>query len=42
MRRRFAWTEITAESRQSMLDEDEAWGDFGKPSLEVIREIKQE
>lgn len=40
MRRRFAWTEITAESRQSMLDEDEAWGDFGKPSLEVIREIK--
>lgn len=40
MRRRFAWKEITAESRQSMLDEDEAWGDFDKPSLEIVGEIK--
>lgn len=40
MRRRFAWKEITAESRQSMLDEDEAWGTEGKPSEEVIAEMK--
>lgn len=39
MRRRFAWKEITAESRQSMLDEDEAWGSSGKPSEEVIAEM---
>jgi len=40
MRRRFAWKEITAKSRQSMLDEDEAWGSKGKPSEEVISELK--
>lgn len=40
MRRRFAWKEVTAESRQSMLDEDEAWGSSGKPSEEVIAEMK--
>lgn len=40
MRRRFAWKEITAESRQSMLDEDEVWGTEGKPSEEVIAKMK--
>ena len=40
MRRRFAWKEITAKSRQPMLDEDEAWGSEGKPSEEVIAEMK--
>lgn len=40
MRRRFAWKEITAESRQSMLDEDDAWGDNPKPSPDVIAEMK--
>lgn len=40
MRRRFAWKEITAKSRQSMLDEDETWGSSGKPSEEVIAEMK--
>lgn len=39
MRRRFAWKEITAESRQSMLDEDEAW-DGKKPADDVIEEMK--
>lgn len=39
MRRRFAWKEITAESRQSMLEEDETWGSSGKPSDEVIAEM---
>ena len=40
MRRRFAWKEITAKSRQSMLDDNEAWGANGKPSDSVISEIK--
>ena len=40
MRRRFAWKEITAESRQSMLDEDDAWGTEVKPSKEEIAEMK--
>lgn len=40
MRRRFAWKEITAESRQSMLDEEDAWGANGKPSDDIIKEIK--
>lgn len=40
MRRRFAWKEITAESRQSMLDEDDAWGGNPKPSPDVIAEMK--
>lgn len=40
MRRRFAWKEITAKSRQSMLDYDDAWGDYPKPSQEIINEIK--
>ncbi len=40
MRRRFAWTEITAESRQSMLDDEKAWGVYGKPEQSVIDEIK--
>lgn len=39
MRRRFAWKEITAESRQSMLDDEKAW-DGNKPKQEVIDEIK--
>lgn len=40
MRRRFAWKEITAKSRQSMLDEEDAWGADGKPSDDIIKEIK--
>ena len=40
MRRRFAWKEITAVSRQSMLDDAKAWGANGKPSEEVIAEMK--
>ena len=40
MRRRFAWKEITAESRQSMLDDEKAWGENGKPEQVVIGEIK--
>lgn len=39
MRRRFAWKEITAESRQSMLYDEGAWGG-NKPKQEVIDEIK--
>lgn len=39
MRRRFAWKEITAESRQSMLDEDKAWKGK-KPTQGIIDEIK--
>lgn len=39
MRRRFAWKEITAESRQSMLDDESAWGG-NKPEQVVIDEIK--
>lgn len=39
MRRRFAWKEITASSRQSMLDEDEAWN-VKKPTNEVIQKMK--
>lgn len=39
MRRRFAWKEITAESSQSMLDNETAWGG-NKPEQEVIDEIK--
>lgn len=40
MRRRFAWKEITAKSRQSMLDSDKVWGTNGKPSQDIINEIK--
>ena len=40
MRRRFAWQEITAESRQSMLDEYDAWTPNTKPGQPVIEEIK--
>ena len=40
MRRRFAWKEITVLSRQSMLDDESAWGEFGKPSQNIIDEIK--
>lgn len=40
MRRRFAWKEIKAESRQSMLDDEKAWGMYGKPDQSVIDEIK--
>lgn len=40
MRRRFAWKEITAKARQNMLDEDDAWGTCGKPSQDIIDEIK--
>jgi hypothetical protein len=39
MRRRFAWKEITAKSRQSMLDEEGAWGANGKPSDDIIEEM---
>lgn len=39
MRRRFAWKEITASSRQSMLDEVEAWN-VKKPTNEVIQKMK--
>lgn len=39
MRRRFAWKEITAKSRQSMLDDDQAW-DGKKPTQVIIDEIK--
>ena len=38
MRRRFAWKEITAKSRQSMLNDDMAW-DGSKPEQKVIEEI---
>ena len=41
MRRRFAWKEITAKSRQSMLDEDDTWKPpYEKPSQDIIDEIK--
>ena len=40
MRRRFAWKEITVESRQSMLDEEEAWSPNAKPASSIIDEIK--
>ncbi len=39
MRRRFAWKEITASSRQSMLDEVEAWNGK-KPTDKVIQYMK--
>lgn len=38
MRRRFAWKEITVESRQSMLDDPQAWSE--QPNKAVIAEIK--
>lgn len=40
MRRRFAWKEISVESRLSMLDDESAWGIHGKPKQEVIDGIK--
>ncbi|MBQ5855942.1 MAG: AAA family ATPase [Bacteroidales bacterium] len=40
MRRRFAWKEINAKSRQTMLDEESAWGANGKPSDDIIEEMK--
>ena len=40
MRRRFAWKEITALERQSMLDDADAWGG-NKPEQLVIDEIKR-
>lgn len=40
MRRRFAWKEISAESSQSMLDEEEAWGKLGMPAKDIVNEIK--
>lgn len=40
MRRRFAWKEITAKSRQNMLDLDEVWNPNPKPSQQIIDEIK--
>lgn len=40
MRRRFAWKEITAKSRQGMLDEIDAWGNYGMPDSRTIAEIK--
>ena len=40
LRRRFAWREITAESRISMLDDETAWGGR-KPEQSVIEELKR-
>lgn len=40
LRRRFAWKEITAESRISMLDDETAW-DGRKPEQSVIEELKR-
>ena len=40
MRRRFAWKEITAKARQSMLDEDDTWKPYGKPDPIIIAEMK--
>lgn len=40
LRRRFAWKEITAESRISMLDDETAWGGR-KPEQNVIEELKR-
>ena len=40
LRRRFAWKEITAESRISMLDDEMAWGGR-KPEQSVIEELKR-
>ena len=40
LRRRFAWKEITAESRISMLDDETAWGGR-KPEQSVIEELKR-
>ncbi len=40
MRRRFAWKEMSAKSRQSMLDEEDAWGENGKPEQVIIDKIK--
>ena len=40
MRRRFAWKEVTVESRLSMLDKEDAWGSEGKPSQDIIDEMK--
>lgn len=40
MRRRFAWKEITALERQSMLDDADAWGG-NKPEQLVIDEIRR-
>lgn len=40
MRRRFAWKEIKAKSRQSMLDENDAWKPYAKPGQNIIDEIK--
>lgn len=40
-RRRFTWTEITAESSLSILDKDESWKDYGeKPSDDEISKLK--
>ena len=39
MRRRFAWKEIKAEDRQSMLEDEKAW-DGKKPSPEIIEQIR--
>ena len=40
MRRRFAWQEISASSRQNMLDEEESWGNYDMPAPTIIEEIK--
>jgi len=40
LRRRFAWKEVTAESRISMLDDETAWGGR-KPEQSVIEELKR-
>lgn len=38
--RRFAPIVITADSRQDMLDDEKAWGKYGKPQDDIIAEIK--
>lgn len=40
MRRRFAWKEISVESRQTMLDDIKTWDKNDKPEQSIIDEIK--
>lgn len=40
MRRRFAWKEVTAKFRQSMLDEEDAWKDNSKPPQDIVQQMK--
>lgn len=40
MRRRFAWKEITAKSRQSMLDSEDAWGENQNLTKRQLRRLR--